>query len=60
MLEEWIGKQVKIFLTINEQPVVYTGQILNETETHFSFRDKFGKELLLNKTAIQQVKEAWQ
>jgi len=56
VLEEWKNKQVKIFLTINEQPVIYTGQILEETETHFRFRDKFGQELLLSKQALQQVK----
>jgi len=58
VLEEWKNKQVKIFLTINEQPVIYTGKILEETETHFRFRDKFGQELLLSKTALQQVKGA--
>lgn len=56
MLETYFGKTVQIFVEIDDRTLIYTGKILEETETHFRFLDKFGKELLLSKQALQQVK----
>ena len=57
MLEEYNKKKVQIFLQIGEDTIIYTGFILEENETHFKFRDKFNKELLLAKDSLKQVKE---
>lgn len=58
MLEEWIGKQVKIFLQIGQDDIIRTGQILEADDSFFKFKDKFGNTETFAISAIQQIKEA--
>jgi hypothetical protein len=58
MLEEWIGKQIKIFLLIGQDDIIRTGQILEANDTFFKFKDKFGNIETFAISAIQQIKEA--
>lgn len=57
MLEEWKNKQVKIFLTINGEPITRTGQILETDKKLFRFKDKFGETETFAISTIQQIKE---
>ena len=56
MFEEWIGKQVKIFLQIGQDDIIRTGQILETGESHFKFQDKFGNVETFSNEAAQQIK----
>lgn len=42
--KRWIGKRVYIILKNNRQ---YSGTIINQTETAFELRDKFGLHVLI-------------
>ena len=48
-----IGKIYKLTLEINGKISYFTAEILEEDETHFKFKDKYGKELTKSKDTIK-------
>ena len=48
-----IGKTYKLTLEIQEKISFFTAEIIDEDDTHFKFKDKYGKELTKSKDTIK-------
>lgn len=56
-MRELIGKKCKISIKCDNKFLFFTGTILEITEKHISFQDKFGELCFYNLDCVIQVRE---
>ncbi len=55
-MKQYIGKQCKLHVQINEKDLFYTAKIIDVTETHISFIDKFDEKYSFRLTDIVEIR----
>lgn len=58
-MKEWIGKKVKISHETNGKTFFYTGKIIEVSDTHITFIDKFGTKYSkrISEVDLEEVNE---
>ena len=59
-MKEYINKKVLIAIITNSIELAYTATILNVTDTHISFIDKFGEHFTYRVADVKNIREVSQ
>ena len=54
-MKEYIGKNCKIHVNINDNDLFYTAHILDVSDNHISFSDKFNQNFVVRISNIVQM-----
>lgn len=56
-MKDWIGKKVKIIVNVEGVRYTYTAEVLDVTDSHITFIDKFGTKYSKILTEVLDIAE---